>query len=554
MTTMKAVVFKGTGRIAVEEVPKPTPGVGEAVIRITTTTICGTDVHIVRGEYPVAPGLVLGHEPVGVVEALGPGLEGLYEIGERVIAGAITPCGQCFYCLNGVHSQCGGALGGWRFGHTINGAWAEYLLVPDARANLAPIPHGLTDEDVLLCPDIFSTGLAGAERGGITVGDAVAVFAQGPIGLCATLGSKLKGASLIVAIDAVPERLEVARRFGANVTLDARDGDPIAEIKRLTGGRGVDVAIEALGTQETFEKRAAGDSPRRDAVEPRRVLRQDRRAVRGVLRRAGRPEDRDHALPGRQGADAAADGDDRASPGGSVAACDASLRARRHRAGVRSLQPPAGRRAEGRAAADARRVRSVRARGGRGARRSVLSDRRSNDGTREACMETRKPVKAEPREMTTLDIGFPMLRRFARDFDWFFDRFGRERFALEPAENFWAPDVEMFEKDGQLFVRADLPGMKKEEVTVEVTDQGLTLKGERKREKEEKGENYYRTERSYGSFYRVIPLPDAAKFDQAKAVMRDGVLEVTMPVAKAEQKTTRLEIQEPATGEKKHAA
>jgi threonine dehydrogenase-like Zn-dependent dehydrogenase len=253
MKTMKAVVFKGKGRIAVEEIARPHAGPGQAVIRITATTICGTDVHIIRGEYPVAPGLVLGHEPVGVIDELGAGLEGLYSVGQRVIVGAITPCGQCFYCLNGSHSQCGGALGGWRFGNTINGAWAEYLLVPDARANLAPIPTGLTDEDVMLCPDIFSTGLAGAESGQIRVGDSVAVFAQGPIGLCATVGARLKGASLIIGIDTMGDRLEVARRFGANVTLNMKDGDPLPEIKRLTGGRGVDVAIEALGQQATFE-------------------------------------------------------------------------------------------------------------------------------------------------------------------------------------------------------------------------------------------------------------------------------------------------------------
>jgi len=253
MQTMKAVVFKGKDHIAVEEVAKPSPGPGQAVIRITRTTICGTDVHIVRGEYPVKAGLVLGHEPVGVIEALGAGLDGEYSVGQRVIVGAITPCGQCFYCLNGCHSQCGGALGGWRFGNTINGAWAEYLLVPDARANLAPIPDGLTDDDVLLCPDIFSTGLSGAESGHIRVGDAVAVFAQGPIGLCATIGAKLKGASLIVGVDSSAERLQVARQFGADVTLNVSDSDPVAEIKRLTGGRGVDVAIEALGKQETFE-------------------------------------------------------------------------------------------------------------------------------------------------------------------------------------------------------------------------------------------------------------------------------------------------------------
>jgi threonine dehydrogenase-like Zn-dependent dehydrogenase len=253
METMKAVVFKGKDRIGLEEVPKPIPRAGEAVIRITMTTICGTDVHIVRGEYPVKPGLVLGHEPVGVIEELGPGLEHLYTVGQRVIVGAITPCGQCFYCLNGSHSQCGGALGGWRFGNTINGAWAEYLLVPDARANLAPIPPSLSDEDVVLCPDIFSTGLSGAESGNIRVGDSVAVFAQGPIGLCASLGAKLKGAALVIGVDSNEQRLAVAKRFGANVTLNVKDHDPVAEIKRLTDGRGVDVAIEALGRQETFE-------------------------------------------------------------------------------------------------------------------------------------------------------------------------------------------------------------------------------------------------------------------------------------------------------------
>jgi threonine dehydrogenase-like Zn-dependent dehydrogenase len=253
MKTMKAVVFKGKDHLALEEVPRPIARAGEAVIRITTTTICGTDVHIVRGEYPVAPGRILGHEPVGVIEELGAGLDDLYHVGQRVIVGAITPCGQCFYCLNGSHSQCGGPLGGWKFGNSINGAWAEYLLVPDARANLAPIPEDLEDEDVVLCPDIFSTGLSGAESGRIRVGDSVAVFAQGPIGLCATVGAKLKGASLIIAIDSNVERLEVARRLGATVTLDATDGDLLAEIKRLTDGRGVDVAIEALGRQETFE-------------------------------------------------------------------------------------------------------------------------------------------------------------------------------------------------------------------------------------------------------------------------------------------------------------
>ncbi len=253
MDAMKAVVFRGVNRIEIEEVPKPTPRADQALIRITTTTICGTDVHIVRGEYPVAPGRILGHEPVGVIEELGEGLASDFHVGQRVVVGAITPCGQCFYCLNGVRSHCGGPLGGWKFGNTINGAWAEYLLVPHARANLAPIPDELGDEEVLLVPDVFSTGLAGAESANVAVGDTVAVFAQGPIGLCATLGAKLKGASLIIGIDTLPARLVMSRRFGANVTLDYRRADVLAVIKRLTGGRGVDVAIEALGAQETFE-------------------------------------------------------------------------------------------------------------------------------------------------------------------------------------------------------------------------------------------------------------------------------------------------------------
>jgi threonine dehydrogenase-like Zn-dependent dehydrogenase len=248
---MKAVVFRGINDLRIENVPKPRPKAGEAVIRITATTICGTDVHIVKGEYPVRPGLILGHEPVGVIETLGEGLEE-YAVGQRVIVGAITPCGQCFYCLNGAHSQCHGPLGGWRFGNTINGAWAEYLLVPDARANLAIIPDGLSDEEVLMLPDIASTGISGAESGNIRIGDTVAVFAQGPIGLCATLGARLRGAGLIVGVDPVPERRRMARRFGATIALDSQ-GDVVAEIKRLTDGRGVDVAIEALGRQETFE-------------------------------------------------------------------------------------------------------------------------------------------------------------------------------------------------------------------------------------------------------------------------------------------------------------
>jgi threonine dehydrogenase-like Zn-dependent dehydrogenase len=145
------------------------------------------------------------------------------------------------------------AMGGWRFGNTIDGAQAEYLLVPDAMANLAPIPDGLTDEQVLMCPDIMSTGFSGAESGRIRIGDSVAVFAQGPIGLCATAGARLMGAAVIIGVEAVPARTEIARRMGADHVVDFASTDPVAEIMRITAGRGVDVAIEALGRQETFE-------------------------------------------------------------------------------------------------------------------------------------------------------------------------------------------------------------------------------------------------------------------------------------------------------------
>lgn len=253
---MKANVFLGKNKIGIEDVVKPRAGTGEAVIRVTLTTICGTDLHIVRGEYPVTPGLVIGHEPVGVIEELGEGVIG-YEIGERVLVGAITPCGQCRACLSGHASQCGHgsgyeALGGWRFGNTIDGAQAEYLKVPNAQANLAKIPDELSDEQVVLLADIASTGFAGAEAADIKIGDSVVIFAQGPIGLCATAGAKLRGASLIIGVDGDESRLAMSKRMGADVTLDYRDVDVVAEVRRLTDG-GADVAIEALGTQQTFE-------------------------------------------------------------------------------------------------------------------------------------------------------------------------------------------------------------------------------------------------------------------------------------------------------------
>ncbi|HXF01616.1 MAG TPA: NAD(P)-dependent alcohol dehydrogenase [Arthrobacter sp.] len=258
MAMMKAAVFIERGRIVLDDKPVPEVGPLDALLRVTTTTICGTDVHILKGEYPVPKGLTIGHEPVGIIEKLGSAVRGFQE-GQRVIAGAITPSGHSAACLCGCLSQDGAdskhgftAIGGWKFGNTIDGCQAEYVLVPDAMANLAPVPPGLTDEQVLMCPDIMSTGFSGAESGNVRIGDTVAVFAQGPIGLCATAGARLSGATTIITVESLPARMEVSRRMGADHVVDFRAVDPVEEIMRLTDGRGVDVAIEALGTQATF--------------------------------------------------------------------------------------------------------------------------------------------------------------------------------------------------------------------------------------------------------------------------------------------------------------
>lgn len=268
MVMMKAAVFIEKGRIEIVDKPIPDVGPNDALIKITTTTICGTDIHILKGEYPVKQGLTVGHEPVGIIEKLGSNVKG-YQEGQRVIAGAICPSFTSYPSQDGFPSQDGAylldesdncschgykATAGWRFGNIIDGTQAEYVLVPDAQANLAPIPDGLSDESVLMCPDIMSTGFKGAENANIKIGDMVAIFAQGPIGLCATAGAKLLGASLIIAVDGNDERLEKAKELGADVVLNFNKVDVVDEIMKITGGRGVDSSIEALGIQLTFEQ------------------------------------------------------------------------------------------------------------------------------------------------------------------------------------------------------------------------------------------------------------------------------------------------------------
>ena len=259
MPQMKAAIFVEPGRIVLDSKPVPDVGPLDALIRVTTTTICGTDVHILKGEYPVSRGLTIGHEPVGIIEKLGSAVSG-YEEGQRVIAGAITPSGHSYACLCGQHSQDGAGtrhgfrpMGGWKFGNTIDGCQAEFVLVPDAMANLSPVRAQLSDEQVLMCPDIMSTGFSGAENARIRIGDTVAVFALGPIGLCAALGARLMGATTVIGIDTIPERLALADSLGVDYTIDYQTRDPVKSILELTDGRGVDASIEALGTQATFE-------------------------------------------------------------------------------------------------------------------------------------------------------------------------------------------------------------------------------------------------------------------------------------------------------------
>ncbi len=256
--TMRAAVFRGKEDIHIEEVAKPTCGPTDAIVRVTTTTICGTDSHIWREEYPVANGRIVGHEPVGVIDQVGEAVRG-YEIGDRVVVGAITPCGACYFCQHGDFSQCAGyddewgLIGGWRLGNSADGVQADYFRVPYAQANLAKIPDALSDEEVMFVTDIASTGIAAAETANVRIGDSVVVYAQGPIGLSATAGARLMGASLVIGVDSNPVRLEMAKKMGADVVIDFTQEDPVAKVKELTDGRGADVAIEALGLQETFE-------------------------------------------------------------------------------------------------------------------------------------------------------------------------------------------------------------------------------------------------------------------------------------------------------------
>ncbi|MFP4597591.1 MAG: NAD(P)-dependent alcohol dehydrogenase [Persicimonas sp.] len=250
---MRTFVMKGIGEVGFADKPVPEDaGPNGAVIRTKLALVCTSDTHTVAGAIGPRENLTLGHEAVGVVEQLGSEVTS-YSKGDRVAVNAITPCFKCDNCVRGYTSQCTEMLGGWKFANVRDGVFAEYFVVNDAEANLARIPDGVPDEQAVYTCDMMSTGFAGAENANIPVGGTVAVFAQGPVGLMATVGCRLQGAGLVIAVESMPNRKALAREFGADEVVDFSETDAVEAIRELTDGEGVDSAIEALGGQKTFE-------------------------------------------------------------------------------------------------------------------------------------------------------------------------------------------------------------------------------------------------------------------------------------------------------------
>jgi alcohol dehydrogenase len=251
---MKALVYHGPGQRSWDEVPDPAiQEPTDAIVRIDSSTICGTDLHILRGDVPeVLPGTILGHEAVGTITELGSAVTTL-EVGDRVLVSCITSCGRCRFCKEQRYGLCTGG-GGWIFGHLIDGLQAEYARVPFADTSVYKMPDELTDEQVLFLADILPTAYeVGVLNGGVEPGDMVAVVGAGPIGLATIMTAKLYTPGRIVAIDLADSRLERAREFGADITINNGREDAVALVMELTDGIGVDVAIEAVGAPETFE-------------------------------------------------------------------------------------------------------------------------------------------------------------------------------------------------------------------------------------------------------------------------------------------------------------
>lgn len=250
---MKALVYRGPGLKAIEDRPKPKiQAPSDAMVKIVKTTICGTDLHILKGDVATCtPGRILGHEGVGIVDSVGAGVTA-FQTGDRVLISCISSCGKCVYCRRGMYSHC--MTGGWILGNKIDGTQAEYVRIPHADTSLYPIPEGADEESLVMLSDILPTGFeCGVLNGKVAPGATVAIVGSGPIGLAALLTAQFYSPAEIIMIDLDDSRLEVAKRFGATATVNSSDGKAVETVMKMTGNRGVDTAIEAVGIPATFE-------------------------------------------------------------------------------------------------------------------------------------------------------------------------------------------------------------------------------------------------------------------------------------------------------------
>jgi isopropanol dehydrogenase (NADP+) len=257
---MKAFVMERIGHVGFMDKPIPRPGPNDAVIKTTRALICTSDLHTLGGGIGPRENLTLGHEAVGVVHEVGSQVTD-FTPGDRVVVGAITPDWGHPAAQDGYASQSGAPLGGWKFSNTKDGIFAEYFHVNEANANMAKIPDSVADDMAVYCCDMLSTGFMGAENGHIPIGGTVAVLAQGPVGLMATAGARLRGAGLIIGVESVPGRQQLARIYGADEIVDFSKEDVVGRIKDLTDGEGVDTSIEALGADVTFQAAVKATKP-----------------------------------------------------------------------------------------------------------------------------------------------------------------------------------------------------------------------------------------------------------------------------------------------------
>lgn len=249
---MKALIYQGPGKKALEECPTPTLTAStDAIVKVTMTTICGTDLHILKGDVPTCqPGRILGHEGIGIVDQIGSGVTA-FKPGDRVLISCITACSKCEYCREGMYSHC--INGGWILGNTINGTQAEYVRIPFADTSLYKIPDNVDEEAIVMLSDILPTGFeCGVLNGKVKPGNTVAIIGTGPIGLAALLTAQFYSPAEIIMVDMDDNRLEVAKRLGATQTINNSDGKGVDKIMQLTNGKGVDTAIEAVGVPATF--------------------------------------------------------------------------------------------------------------------------------------------------------------------------------------------------------------------------------------------------------------------------------------------------------------